>query len=156
MSLSFSHHYSDSALPWWPSGTESTCNTKDLGSIPELARSPGGGTGNPLQYSCLENPMDRGAWWVTVHGVTKSQTLPSNYHYYSSFSQNPERISWHMSCVMVEVGACWRKEMAKDYISYILSCKNLHYLELFVSYESSFCPLRRSLCEAEWKILIIP
>ena len=43
----------------------------DVGSIPGLGRSPGGGYGNPLQYSCLENPMDRGAWQVTVHGVEK-------------------------------------------------------------------------------------
>ena len=47
---------------------------KDLGSIPRLGRSPGGGHGNPLRYSCLENPMDRGAWQATVHGVTKSWT----------------------------------------------------------------------------------
>ena len=47
---------------------------RDLGSIPGLGRSPGEGNGNPLQYSCLENPVDRGAWWVTVHGVAKSQT----------------------------------------------------------------------------------
>ena len=46
----------------------------DAGSIPGLGRSPGEGNGNPLQYSCLENSMDRGAWWATVHGVTKSQT----------------------------------------------------------------------------------
>ena len=47
---------------------------RDMGSIPRLGRSPEGGYGNPLQYSCLENPMDRGAWWVMIHGVTKSQT----------------------------------------------------------------------------------
>ena len=46
----------------------------DAGSIPELGRSPGRGHGNPLQYSCLENPMSRGAWWTEVHGVAKSQT----------------------------------------------------------------------------------
>ena len=46
----------------------------DMGSIPGLGNSPGGGNGNPLQCSCLENPMDRGAWWATVHGVAKSQT----------------------------------------------------------------------------------
>ena len=45
---------------------------RDLGSIPGSGRSPGEGNGNPLQYSCLENPMDRGAWWATVHGVTES------------------------------------------------------------------------------------
>ena len=50
----------------------SACNAGDLGSIPGSGRSPGEGNGNPLQYSCLENPMDRGAWWATVHGVTKS------------------------------------------------------------------------------------
>ena len=44
----------------------------DTGSIIELGRSPGGGNGNPLQYSCLGNPMDRGAWWATVQGVTKN------------------------------------------------------------------------------------
>ena len=46
----------------------------DVGSIPGLERSPGEGHGYPLQCSCLENPMDRGAWWATVHGITKSQT----------------------------------------------------------------------------------
>ena len=49
-------------------------NTGDLGSVPELGRSLGGGHGNTLQYSCLENPMDRGAWRATVHGVAKSRT----------------------------------------------------------------------------------
>ena len=49
-------------------------NAGDLGSIPGSGRSPGEGNGNPLQYSCLENPMDRGAWWATVHGVAKSRT----------------------------------------------------------------------------------
>ena len=46
---------------------------KDVGLIPGLERSPGGGHGSPLQYSCLENPMDRGAWWAMVHRVTQSQ-----------------------------------------------------------------------------------
>ena len=49
-------------------------NAGDAGSIPGLRGSPGGGNGNPLQYSCLRNPMDRGAWRATVHGVAKSQT----------------------------------------------------------------------------------
>ena len=61
-------------LPWWLSGKESTCNAGDLGSIPGLERSPGGGNSNPLQYSCLENPTNRGAWRATVHGVAKSWT----------------------------------------------------------------------------------
>ena len=53
-------------------------NSGDAGLIPGLGRSPEGGHGNPLQYSCLGNPMDRGAWWTTVHGVTKSQTRCSH------------------------------------------------------------------------------
>ena len=48
-------------------------DTRDAGSIPGLQRSPGEGNGNPLQYSCLENSMDKGTWWAIVHGVTKSQ-----------------------------------------------------------------------------------
>ena len=50
---------------------ESTANAENVGSIPELGRSPGGGNSNPFQYSCLGNPMDRGAWGSTVHGVAK-------------------------------------------------------------------------------------
>ena len=61
-------------FPGGSDGKESACNARDLGSLPRLGRSPGEGNGNPLQYSCLENPMDRGAWRTTVHGVTKSQT----------------------------------------------------------------------------------
>ena len=61
----------------FPSGSESkesACNIEDLGPIPRSGRFPGEGNGNTLQYSCLENSMDRGAWQATVHGVTKSQT----------------------------------------------------------------------------------
>ena len=57
----------------FPGGSKvkaSACNAGDLGLIPELGRSPGEGNGSPLQYSCLENPMDGGAWWATVHGVS--------------------------------------------------------------------------------------
>ena len=55
-------------------GKESACNAGDPGLITGLGRSPGEGSSNPLLYSCLENPMDRGAWWAWVHGVTKSRT----------------------------------------------------------------------------------
>ena len=51
---------------------ESACNAGDLGSVPGSGRSPGEGKGNPLQDSCLGSPMDRGAWWATVHGIAKS------------------------------------------------------------------------------------
>ena len=53
-------------------------NAGDVGSIPGLGRSPGGGHGNPFQYFCLENPKDRGVWWVTVHGVAKRWTQLCN------------------------------------------------------------------------------
>ena len=59
-------------------GRESACHAEDPGSIPGLGRYLGEGNGNPLQYSFLENPMDRGAWQATFHGVSKSQTRLSN------------------------------------------------------------------------------
>ena len=59
-------------------GKESIYNTGERGLIPGSVRFPGGGHGNSLQCSCLENPMDRGAWWVTVHGIAKSQTRLSD------------------------------------------------------------------------------
>ena len=66
----------------WFRCKESACNAGDGGTIPESGRSPGEGNGYPLQYSGLENPMDRGAWWaVTVHGVTKSWTQLSDFHF---------------------------------------------------------------------------
>ena len=61
-------------FPGGSDGKGSACNAGDLGLILGLGRSPGGGNGNPLQYSCLENPLDRGAWWAMVHGVSQSRT----------------------------------------------------------------------------------
>ena len=69
----------------FPGGSEvkaPACNLGYLGSVPGLGRFPEEGNGNPLQYSCLENPMDRGAWWATVHGVTKSQTQLSDFLFF--------------------------------------------------------------------------
>ena len=65
-------------FPCGSDGKEFACNVGDLGSITGLRRPPGGECGNPLQYPCLENPMDRGAWRATVHGVPKSWTRLSN------------------------------------------------------------------------------
>ena len=61
-------------------GKESSCNVGDRGSIPRLGWSPGEGVGYPLQYSCLENSMDRGAWWTAVRGVTESEHWTTNIH----------------------------------------------------------------------------
>ena len=73
MSIWFYHPY-NSGVPSSSDGKESASNAGDLGSIPGLGRSPGEGNDNPLQYPCLENPMDRGAWWATVHGAAESDT----------------------------------------------------------------------------------
>ena len=76
-------------FPWWLSGKESACNAGDPGSIPGSGRSPGGGNGNPLQYSCLENPMDREAWRATMYGVTKSQDRATNTSLVKTEEQPP-------------------------------------------------------------------
>ena len=65
-------------LPGGKDTKASAHNAGDLGSIPGPGRFPGEGNGSPLQYSCLENPMDGGAWWATVHGVAESQTRLSD------------------------------------------------------------------------------
>ena len=69
-------------------GKESACNVEDPGSIPGLGRSPGEGNGNPLQYSCLENPTDRGAWQATVHVVAESDTTERLRFTLALMSQN--------------------------------------------------------------------
>ena len=66
------HSHTHRGFPHGSEGKHSACNARNLASIPGSGRSPGGGHGYPLQYCCLENPMDRRAWWVTVRGVTKS------------------------------------------------------------------------------------
>ena len=67
-------HSSILGLRWGSYSKESACNVGDLGLMPGLERSPGEGNGYSLQYSCLKNSMDRGAWWAAVHGVSKSWT----------------------------------------------------------------------------------
>ena len=92
-------------LPLWLIGKESVCHEGDTGdevSIPGLGRSPGGGNGNPLQYSCLETPMDRGAWWATVRGVTKSQTCLKQLSMHACTSITHAQI-YMWSCVGVSV-----------------------------------------------------
>ena len=68
----YMEHYTILSFPSDSDSKESACNAGDLSLTPGLGRSPGGGHGNPLQCSYLENPMDRGAWWATVHGVAQS------------------------------------------------------------------------------------
>ena len=69
-------------------GKESACNAGKPGSIPRLGRSSGEGNGNPLQYSCLEIPMKRGAWWATVYGIAKSRTHLGDFFLKTCLSRN--------------------------------------------------------------------
>ena len=70
-------------------------NAGDMDLFPGLGRSPGIGNGNPLQYSCLENSMNRGAWWATVQGVTKSQTRLSKEHFHIIWNSSPH--TYHLT-----------------------------------------------------------
>ena len=94
----YSNHNINKYSYFWPvpggsGGKASACNAGDLGSIPGLGRSPGEGNDNLLQYSCLENSMDRGDWWATVQGVAKSQTRLSNFTLF--LASHGRRIAWH-------------------------------------------------------------
>ena len=86
-------------LPWLLRRKASTHTAGDLGLIPGSGRSPAEGNGNPLQYSCLEKPMDGGAWWATIHGVSKSQTRLSEFTFFLSCGSSvPNHIGWSHSC----------------------------------------------------------
>jgi len=74
----FTFPFAINDFPGGSDGKASAYNVGAPGSIPRLGRSSGEGNGNPLQYSCVENPMDGGAWWATVHGVAKNQTRLSD------------------------------------------------------------------------------
>ena len=114
-------------------GKESTCNAGDTGLIPGLERSPGGGHGNPPQYSCLENSMDRGAWRATIHRVTKSQIrlklLSTQAHIpYSSFlSVSLSHTHTHTSVMRTE-----------RFAYFVHSC--------FPRIQNSICPIVSARC----------
>ena len=96
---------------WQAGGSEckeSACNAGDGGSIPGSGRSPAGGHGNPLQYSCLESPMDRGAWRATVHRVAKSQTGLSDFHGMGGLFEG----EW-LSCFAIHLKSSQHCELAK-------------------------------------------
>ena len=84
-------------LPGDSDGKESACSVGDPGSISGLGRSPGEGHGNPLQYSCLGNPIDGGPWWAAVHGVTKSRTRLSNFTLTFHFHALEKKMATHSS-----------------------------------------------------------
>ena len=94
------------AFRGFPGGSvskESACNVGDLDSIPGLGRSPGEGNGNPLQYSCLENSMDRGAWRATVHGVTKSGTRLNDFHFPRAYISTGSLYTWDIEAQRLSV-----------------------------------------------------
>ena len=82
--LSYIYDVLDTGFPGVSDGKESSCNVGDLASIPGLGRPPGEGNSCTLQYSCLENSLDRGAWQVTVHGLTKSWTQVNEFQFHFS------------------------------------------------------------------------
>ena len=84
-------------FPGGSDGKESTCNVGDLGLSPGSGRSPVEGNGNPLQYCCLENPMDGGAWWAAVHGVAKSWTRLSDFTFTFHFHALEKAMATHSS-----------------------------------------------------------
>ena len=90
---------------------------RDVGLIPESRRSPGGGHGNPLQYSCLDSPMDRGAWWTTVHRVTKSRTWLKwlNMHEYINV--------YYMWYILYIFQPIWNKKSLKKWMNPCLTAK---------------------------------
>ena len=113
-------------FPGSSAGNKSACNAGDPGSIPGSGRSPGEGHGNPLQYSCLENPMDRGAWRATVHGVTKSQNHCTSKHSTARSlprirrSRDKRQTRWGVSSVKVspdDVKTQKRKDAAKSRVA---------------------------------------
>ena len=102
-------------------GKASAGNVGDLGSNLGSGRSPGEGNGNPVQYSCLKNPMDRGVWWATVHGVAKSQTRLSDFTF--TFFQHFHQLTLHPAFMFqkglsVEVEPLWKKAESSQFPRY--------------------------------------
>ena len=135
-------------FPGGADGKESSCSAGDLGLVPGSGRSPGEGNGNPLQYSCLENPLDRGAWWATARGAVKSRTRLSASHTqchfacYSSPSWFPIRKMKVMAftpawnCCQDKHGFAETSEI--QYMSWQLSLEKNSFLEVENSISDAF------------------
>ena len=95
-------------FPGGSDGKETACKARDLVSIPGSGRPPGEGNGNPLQYPCLENPMFRGAWQSTVHGVAKSWTRLSNFTI--TITKLRMKKMWFLIFVLIQL--CGRDQIA--------------------------------------------
>ena len=139
----------NSGLPGGSDGKACACNAGDLGLIPVSGRSPGERNGNPLQYSCLENPMNRGAWQVIVHGVTKSQTWLSDFTFFHfHFSQDrglQSRSFWTHLVHMILNRVFWilKKWIKKKKLSKVARIKN-HWVDSrvldFLKWKNRFKP----------------
>ena len=111
-------------FPGGSDGKASVCSAGDQGLIPGLGRSPGEGNGNPLQYSCLENTMDGGAWQATVHGVLKSWTQLSDFTFTFQFHALEKEMATHSSVLawripgtgVTPVGCCLWGDTESDTI----------------------------------------
>ena len=117
-------------FPAGSDGKESASSVGDLGSVPGSERSPGEGNGNPLRYSCLENFIDRGARWATVHGVTKSWTQLSDFHFHFSLwigrlLSFPLNLLSNMSCCFT-----FSTILKWEFLNLVMLSYNTHYLLL--------------------------
>ena len=135
-------------LSSWLSSKESICNagaTGDSGWIPRLGRSPQDGNGNPLQYSCLENPIDRGAWQAIVHGVAKSQAWLSNYHSHSK--EGRTSADSLVTSICTRDKKCFR---GKEYFGILLQ----RWINLKVNYMTYVSHKKKSLSVAFLKVIL--
>ena len=120
-------------------------DVRDVDSIPGLGRSPEVGNSNPLQYSCLENPMDRGAWWATIHGVTKSQTQLNTYA--------QEGIDYKKNCFLIRTWPYMVRRCTALFHSHIFCSYGLFFLWFKMHYRYSSIYVRISINKALSKIL---
>ena len=127
----------------FPGGSEvkaSACNAGGLGSIPGSGRSPGEANGNPLQHSCLENPMDGRAWWATVHGVTKSRTRMSDFTFPHNWPSTQFQVFLILLLKLLQVCAlplsccCW---LGLHFVIFLLNYYSKSLLIFFSALKSS-------------------
>ena len=149
----FSYLVHIQSFPGGSDSKESCCNAGDPGSIPGLERSPGEGNGTPLQYSCLENPMDGGAWQVTVRGSQRvrhdwgtSLSYPYPYHFHS---QDPWLIRVSHMAHSIRMGEPWIICVLIDYVF------KFHFIDFFLLWAFINCLTSSNLSFLTWKAGII-
>ena len=127
-----------------PSGKESACNAGDLGSIPGLGRFPGEGNGNPLQYSCLETSMNRGAWQATVHAMTKSWHPTSPLKYLLHFIYVDPRLTYYLFHLYVAYARRVTEQLSQHLLFGLMEsrCTLLESISTLYFHSSIYCSLR--------------